>query len=520
MIIPLVLFASSLALTVYGISLRLPLPPAPAAPARPPTALAPLERFLERNLHQAGLGGRVTGHALLNAMLLGAGLGGLLLLPTEQQALIIIAAVVCGFMPLHLVQWQGRRRRRATRAAAEAALAHIARAYGVRRHPSLAISDAVPKMASPMKEAFSLALSQCQAGFPLPDALRALAVRSGNDFYLSQFAEVVAFSLRSECDLSGALEHLVARMRADAARRLGPPAWRLAAGWLGQIAAGSAGVALLWSVITRPVGAVVCLAVAIGAGTYALVLRHPGYSPRRSMIRLLGATPDGGAGAGRSRRSAPAPSLWQALQARRHRAQATRAWPDLLAHLAIQTRAGADLAAAFASSLTIVREPLRGHLERLVADLRITPMPEALDAFARRCNIPGARALVQTIIEHRPHGAALPDALAAEESQTAGLARLAIRRQSLMSALTAAVVSLMVLVIGGFGLSELARAREVKAQALPALTAAVQSATRAPAEARRATFLQSLAANMPPAPPYEATLQSDPASVVGRLRVA
>jgi Flp pilus assembly protein TadB len=385
-ILPLLLLSASLAFAAYWVALRLPLPDAPAQPAKQRTLLAPLERLLERDLHRAGLG-RIPGQTLLNVMLLAAGLGALAALPLHSQPLTIIAAVACGLTPLHFVKWQSTRRAWSVRAAAEAALTLIARHDTSRRHPALAISDALPGLPPLLKAEFELAVSQSQAGLPLPDALRALAARCGGDFYLYQLAELVALHLRVDCDITGALGHLVAHMRSQTALPAGEPAPRLAAQWLGQVAVGSAMATLLYWAITQPVGTVLSLAVAMAALTYALLLRNPKFSPRQAMIRRLGSASSAGDG--------PVPPAWRAMRAYHRRHRLAHAWPYLQAHLAIQTHAGADLPSALASSLSVLPDPLRTEVEELVADLRTAPLPEALNRFVQRCNLSAAIAFVE-----------------------------------------------------------------------------------------------------------------------------
>ncbi|HYF76357.1 MAG TPA: hypothetical protein VD973_04465, partial [Symbiobacteriaceae bacterium] len=276
---------------------------------------------------------------------------------------------------------------RAMRAAAEAALTLIARLHASRRHPVLSISDALPGLPPLLKAEFGLALRQSQAGLPLPDALRALAARCGGDFYLYQVAELAALNLRTDCDIAGALGHLVAHMRTQAALPPAESAPHLAARWLGHVVAGSAMAALLYWAITQPAGVVISLAIAMAALTYALLLRNPKFSPRQAMIRRLGAASAEGA--------AHVPPAWRAMRAYHRRQRLARAWPYLQAHLALQTHAGADLPSALTSSLSILPDPLRAEVEDLVADLRTVPLPEALDRFAQRCNLSAAKAFVE-----------------------------------------------------------------------------------------------------------------------------
>lgn len=78
------------------------------------------------------------------------------------------------------------------------------------------------------------------------------------------------------------------------------------------------------------------------------------------------------------------------------------------------------------------------------------------------------------------------------------------------------VALLLLLIVGGLGLADAARAKALRTSAMRSLTAAVQSAARAPVADRQATFDRVLRANMAGAP-YRAELHLDPLSATGRL---
>ncbi|HWI63702.1 MAG TPA: type II secretion system F family protein, partial [Symbiobacteriaceae bacterium] len=162
-------------------------------------------------LEQAGL--RIPGRFLLNTIGLAAALGVLLTLPFATKPLMLIGAAAFGLLPLQAVRARAKRRARLIHAAVEPALVQIARLCEVRRHPFLALIDALPLLQQPLKGEFEQAVSQCQAGMPLPEALRALAARCGSDFYLHQLAELVAINIKEGGDLSGGLERLATRLR-------------------------------------------------------------------------------------------------------------------------------------------------------------------------------------------------------------------------------------------------------------------------------------------------------------------
>ncbi len=143
-----------------------------------------------------------------------------------------------------------------------------------------------------------------------------------------------------------------------------------------------------------------------------------------------------------------APQLWLALQVRRRRTLLARAYPDLLAHLVTQTRADAGTLQAFASSPAVLREPLRGEVEELIADMRIAPIPAALQRFAERCDIPEIRDFVHNLIYQQEVGIALPEVLAAEDAHALAMARQEARRRIQQSAVVMAAVTVILLLNG------------------------------------------------------------------------
>jgi Flp pilus assembly protein TadB len=249
-------------------------------------------------------------------------------------------------------------------------------------------------------------------------------------------------------------------------------------------------------------GALLLLAAALSLLVYAGVTGLPRYSPRQRMISRLGPAPAAPPGEGTAlarrlravpltRRLAPvrfraiqaalagaalaltggpwllfglrpdllplaaytalawaAPEVWLRLQARRRAALIAWDYPDLLAHLVAQTRAGAGTLRAFASSPPVLREPLRGEVEELVADLRIAPFPAALGRFAERCGTPEVRAFARNVIYQQSVGIALPEALAAEETQALAVARQAARQRVQRSAMVMALVTVVLLLNG------------------------------------------------------------------------
>ncbi|HLN61950.1 MAG TPA: type II secretion system F family protein, partial [Symbiobacteriaceae bacterium] len=115
--------------------------------------------------------------------------------------------------PLRWVAAAARRRARAHQAAVAPALVEIAQLCEVRRHALLALYDALPTVQAPLRAELTLALDQARAGMDLADALRLMAHRCCQNFYLHQLAELVAITTREGGDLSGALLQLAARLR-------------------------------------------------------------------------------------------------------------------------------------------------------------------------------------------------------------------------------------------------------------------------------------------------------------------
>jgi len=204
--------AATLALLVYWIAQRLPLPPAPPSLARRRRSLLyPVERALERELNQASL--PFTGRQMLIAVFVSAGSGCLLAWPFQNQVLSLIAMGACGLLPYQLVRAKIRARARQINRAVGPALVHIAKICEVRHHPFLALADSLPMLEQPLKAEFEQAVTETQAGARLPDSLRDLAIRNCDNFYLHQLAELIEINIRSGGDLTDSLQRLAGRLR-------------------------------------------------------------------------------------------------------------------------------------------------------------------------------------------------------------------------------------------------------------------------------------------------------------------
>lgn len=187
------------------------------------------------------------------------------------------------------------------------------------------------------------------------------------------------------------------------------------------------------------------LAAAAAALAYAAGHLLPGQSPGSRLVREHGAPPPVLARAGARLRAAAAGARERGHAWLRRR-QMARLYPDLLAHLSLQTGAGATVLEAFATAPQAVPEPLRSELLILAADLRVAPLPAALQRWAGRVGTPEAAALAQTLAHQQQLGFAVAGALAREEAHCLSLLRQQTRRRiQAGSALLAGVTALLLL---------------------------------------------------------------------------
>lgn len=234
----LILVSVTLALLVYWVARRLPLPPE-KLPPRKWTILSPLEDALQQELDRAGWA-KVPARLLLNLMIGFAVAGAALTLPFHNRLLMLIAAAAFGITPYQLVRTRIQQRARAVHTAVEPALIQIAKLCEVRHHPFLALSDALPMLEQPLQAELGEALQQTQAGLPLPDALRQMAHRCCDNFYLHQLAELVAINIRTGGDLAGSLQRLANRLRTMEELRAEEAAELFGYKWLTRLLFGAA----------------------------------------------------------------------------------------------------------------------------------------------------------------------------------------------------------------------------------------------------------------------------------------
>jgi Flp pilus assembly protein TadB len=189
-----VLAAVAAGLLVYG--LCRPLVP-PRTVRRPPGRTGPLP-----------------GPVPLLLLSTGSGLtGAVLAYPLRSDLLMLLFFVLCGLAPYRVLQTIAAGRHRRISAAVGPALAQVSQLAAVRGHPLLAFADALPILPPALRGEFETALAEAQAGEPLPEALRRLAARCGDNFYLHQLAELISVSIRDGAPLSPSLARLVARQR-------------------------------------------------------------------------------------------------------------------------------------------------------------------------------------------------------------------------------------------------------------------------------------------------------------------
>lgn len=185
--------------------------------------------------------------------------------------------------------------------------------------------------------------------------------------------------------------------------------------------------------------------LACSAGLLALALgyRAPAYSPAARFIRSYQVRHPAAAAVARA--AAGIGALGRRLLAWAHRRALARNYPDLLAHLSIQSMAGAHILEAFATAPRAVPEPMRSELRRLVADLSVSPLPAALERFGRKTGIPEVRALVEVLQHHQRLGFPLAEALGREETHCLTLMRQQTRRRIQISATILAAVTAILL---------------------------------------------------------------------------
>lgn len=216
MTLPVYLLAAAFALLAFWVGLRFA-PKAqrrPGLPTRPPLKHQQGEILLhrlQRELERAGVPLRAP--TFLTGLGLMAVGGGLIALPFRNPILVLLVAGLCGMIPLQLLRSRRIARARAVTRAVGPALAALAKLIEVRQQPLPALTDLLPTTVPPLQAELRRALSDVGAGIPLPEALAAMAERSGANFYLHQLAELIRLNLRTGGDLAAAVQRLADRFR-------------------------------------------------------------------------------------------------------------------------------------------------------------------------------------------------------------------------------------------------------------------------------------------------------------------
>lgn len=186
----------------------------PGLPNRPPLKHQQQEILLhriQRELERAGL--RLPASRFLTGIGAMAAGGALLALPFQNPFLVLVTAGLFAVVPLQLLRSRRLARARAVTLAVGPALAALAKLIEVRQQPLLALTDLLPSTVPPLQGELRRALAEVGTGTPLPEALGALAERTGDNFYLHQVAELTRLNLRTGGDLAGAIQRLADRFR-------------------------------------------------------------------------------------------------------------------------------------------------------------------------------------------------------------------------------------------------------------------------------------------------------------------
>jgi Flp pilus assembly protein TadB len=139
------------------------------------------------------------------------------------------------------------------------------------------------------------------------------------------------------------------------------------------------------------------------------------------------------------------PACWLLLESRRTLRSLGRCFPDLLAHLVIQAEAGSSTLQALQTAPPVLREPLRGEVERLLTDLHVSPFPAALRRFAERTKRPEISRFAESLIYQQSRGISLRQILAEEETHMLAMARQDLRRRIQAGAVAMAAVTAILL---------------------------------------------------------------------------
>lgn len=142
------------------------------------------------------------------------------------------------------------------------------------------------------------------------------------------------------------------------------------------------------------------------------------------------------------------PTLWLKAMVWQRQQAITRAYGDLVSHLVLMLDAGASTQKAFSTAVPVVREPLRTELVQLVADLKLSPLPSALQRFAERAGHKEITTFTENLVLQQKVGISLADALRDEERHSRVLQQEAARQRIRAGAVTMAAVTAVLLANG------------------------------------------------------------------------
>lgn len=126
--------------------------------------------------------------------------------------LVTLAGAAAGLaLPARLAHWSRLRARRRLRAALGPALTMLARLAEAHPHPYRVLQEAAPRVPAPLGPELNRALAEHRAGVALDDALRRVAHRLDEDFYLHQVADLTGIAIRQGGGLAAPLTRLLDR---------------------------------------------------------------------------------------------------------------------------------------------------------------------------------------------------------------------------------------------------------------------------------------------------------------------
>lgn len=166
------------------------------------------------------------------ARLAAALLAAALLWPLRNPALLLAGAVAGFGLPNRLAAVLRRRRIRRIRGALAHALPLLGRVAEAEPVPYKALERAAARLGAPLGPELNRALGEHRAGVPLDAALRRMAERLEDDFYLHQLAGFTATVLRQGGSLAGPVEKLTVRFRQAEELRAEASAELFGYGWL------------------------------------------------------------------------------------------------------------------------------------------------------------------------------------------------------------------------------------------------------------------------------------------------